>query len=137
MEARIRFPHFKPIETEVAKKLIKERAITGIWKWDVHLETPQSRRMRESGDSLQMSEAPLYDMRIDGVCEAATEIWIVEIDNRLRPSAIGKLRTYMRLYKEQYAPMKPIRLLVAASEDNEVMHNVLYAEGIRWWITPK
>jgi hypothetical protein len=76
-------------------------------------------------------------MRIDGVCETSDTVWIAEIDNRLRPSSIGKLRTYMRLYAEQYAPKKPIRLLAAAAEDNEAMHSVLAAEGIRWWIAPK
>jgi hypothetical protein len=134
MVERIRFPHFKPIERQMAQRFVELEVIKGKYEWDVHLETTQSRRMRESGDSLQASEARLYDRRIDCVVEAPEAVWIVEFKERLRPSAVGELIVYRNLYRQQKNPLKPIKLMVVALVDDEGLHDVLIEEGIEWRI---
>ena len=60
--------------------------------------------------------------RIDIVVEFPTEIWIVEVKDKLRPSGLGELYFYQYWYKKIYKPEKPVKLVYVAERDDVMVH---------------
>jgi len=149
----IRFIHFRPEELEIAKRFIE--TIEGYSKieTDVRLYPPEEEKQRIivnalkeysrlTGISLETLERTITDdekrmlielkaKRIDMVVHWPEEIWIVEIKQKVRASAIGQLKLYELWYRRQFRPTKPIRLVLVAEIDDPMVLPLLKKEGIK------
>jgi len=104
------------------------------WTYDVPL------KIREGEYPTPMSEAErdlwnrLTSKRIDAVGETVAEIYVCEIKDRLRPSAVGQALTYLVLYKEQFKPEKVVIPAIIAKYGDPDMQHVCDVYGIKTWL---
>ena len=130
----VRFPHYKPLEIELAKRFIRSGQLKGAWQFSVLLETPDSRRIREIYAGKYARQAELSMLEIDAVVEVEDAIYLVEFFERFDDKALGHLITYRRLYLEQFHPTLPVRLMVVAVVDNPAVRDTYDSEGVEWRI---
>ncbi|MGC9203332.1 MAG: hypothetical protein ACP5HX_11780, partial [Thermoproteota archaeon] len=57
-------------------------------------------------------------------------IWLCEIKDIPRPSAIGQLKTYEVLYKMQYKPLKFVQLKLVCSGSSALVEEAAKRMGI-------
>jgi len=72
----------------------------------------------------------LHALRIDMVVHWTLELWIVEIKDEPRPSAVGELKTYAALYKRQFHPLKMVKLKLVCEGRNPMVEEACRSEGI-------
>jgi len=135
-ELPLRFPHFRPEEIKILKKFIDARVIVGKWSTDVRLGYELTEEEKKLAPHEQKMIISLRERRIDAVCETPTEIWILEVKDKLRASGIGQLLTYEYFYKERFKPVKPVRLGYIAAIDDPTLHPLLDEKKIAYWIVP-
>jgi len=126
----VKFPHYKPEEIEVMRRFLALNRLEGIYTFWVVLDTPQSvelRRKHASEPTIWM-----WQKQIDAICETEKEIWIIEVKERVRPSAVGQLLVYQDLYVKQYNPVKNVKKLLIARLDDPSIHDTLKRYKIRW-----
>ena len=134
---RIRFRHYKPDELELAKDFVRRAMLPGEYYFDYYLLTEAARRIAEEQAPPMLKDVVPWMMRVDCVVFIGRKVWIIEFKDRLRPSGLGQLVTYEKLWKEQYGANRPVILGYVARVDNPDMHSTLDEKGIRWWIVPK
>ena len=128
------FPHFKPHEVQIMWEFLTRRLLPGDYEFDVRL-FPEIRPVRPEEDpEMYFSWMMLRAKRIDAVCKTFDAIWLLEVKDVLRPSAIGELLTYRTLYDRQFHPLLPIRLGVVCGEDDELVRPACEEQGIRVWV---
>lgn len=118
-----KYPHMRQWEAEIMQKYHNKVGMVGEWSYDIPLkvrETPIPSYMTENEALLWQK---ITSKRIDAVCERKNIIYIIEIKDRLRPSAIGQVLTYLILYQEQFAPEKPLQgVILTEFTDPDMMH---------------
>lgn len=103
------------------------------WSYDVPLkvrETPLPTYMTEK-EALLWNR--LTSKRIDALAETPGEIYVCEIKDRLRPSAVGQALTYKTLYTEQFKPTKPVIAAIITEYDDLDMRHVCEEYEIKVW----
>ena len=128
------FAHFKPHEVEIMAAFLNQRLLDGVYRFDVRLFTEVIEPAPEAEPEMYFAWHMLRAKRIDAVCETVDAIWLLEVKDVLRPSAIGELLTYRALYDRQFHPLKPLRLGVVAGEDDELVRPACEEQGIRVWV---
>jgi len=121
-------------ERQIMRRFLDLRLLEGEYRFGVLLDTPASRRMRARGGRFWEGEAKLAAFKVDAVCETPAAIWILQVTDMPRDSAIAKLLKYRLAYKEQFRPTKMIRLGLIAAMDRPEYHPVMLDQNIRWWI---
>jgi len=121
-------------ERLTAERWIKGGWLKGVYKFGVVLHTPHSLRMARSEDPLVRKEAVLAAWKIDIVVETRDEVWIIQVSDKPRDSAISRLLKYKFEYEKQYKPEKPVRLGLVAAVDDVAFHGYMRELGITWWI---
>lgn len=134
---RIKYRHYKPDELELAKDFVRQALLPGKYYFDYYLMTEAAKKIWEEQAPPTLSDVVPWCMRVDAVVFIGRKVWLLEFKERLRPSGVGQLLTYERLWKEQYGGGKPVLLGYVARVDNADMHSTLEEKGIRWWIVPK
>jgi len=147
MSRIIRFVHMKKEEIELAKKFLDKLENFIRVETSVKLFPPQEyinevveEAIREYAKASRISietareimrKYKIIDMiinnlakRIDIVVEFDSEIWLVEVKDKLRPSGIGELFTYLYWYKKLYKPTKPVRLVYVVHERDVMIEEV-------------
>jgi len=122
------------LERATMQRFLDLKLLEGKYRFGVLLDTPQSRRIRARGGRFYEGEAKLAMWKIDAVCETPAAIWILQVSDMVRDSAIAKLLKYKIAYMEQYKPTKMIRLGLIAAVDRPEYDSVLWLHGIRKWI---
>lgn len=134
LERPIKFKHFKREELEIFKDWLAETKPDGYIETDVHLETPESLEiLRRYPDYPPAFRRPAMK-RIDAVWYRPDEIYLLEIKERIRHSAIGELLTYRQLFSEQRRPMKPLRLGIIARHKDLAVQAACKSLGIHFWL---
>ncbi len=128
--AVVKFVHFKPDELAVAERWVKQTNLDGSITWDVKLSRDPGRSPANAPASQAELFAFLQQFRIDAVVETDKEVWLVEFKDRVRMSGLGQLITYAALYREQYKPTKPVRMLMVAGQNDPQIAIVGNAQGI-------
>lgn len=107
-----RYVHLMPEERPIWERFISAPPVPFIREdYDVHLgkgaELPP-----DSPEYMVRQAAAVTRKRVDVVVETPDEVWIVEIKPRCDMSPLGQLLNYKRLYEKEYAPTKPVRMVV-------------------------
>lgn len=134
MELRPKFPHFKEHETRILREFLAKKELEGRYEFDVRL-FPEIKPLEEGADpGAYYAWLMLRAKRIDALCETADTIWILEVKDVLRPSAVGQVLLYADVYDRQFHPLKPLRLGIVAGEDDPVVRPTCDRLGIKVWI---
>lgn len=133
----IKYRHYKPDELTLAKDFVRMALLPGKYFFDYYLMTDSARKIVEGMEPPMLKDIVPWLMRVDCVVFIGRKAWLIEFKERLRPSGVGQLLTYEKLWKEQYGGDKPVILGYVARVDDKTMHSTLEDKGIRWWIIPK
>jgi len=129
-----RFYWLGRFERATMRRFLDLKLLGGRYGFGVLLDTPASKRIRARGGRFYEGEAKLAMWKIDAVCHTPAAVWILQVSDMPRDSAIAKLLKYKQAYKEQYKPDKMIRLGLIAAVDRPEYHPVMLEHDIRWWI---
>ena len=128
------FPHFKEHEVRIMQAFLDQHLLPGEYEFSVDL-FPEIRPLRPGEDpSMYFGWMMLRAKRIDAICRTVDAIWLLEVKDVLRPSAVGQLLTYRALYDRQFHPLLPIRLGVVCGEDDELVRPACVEQGIVVWV---
>jgi len=133
LERPIKFKHFKREELEIFKAWLAEYKPVGYIETDVHLETPESLEVMRRHPDYPIEFRRPQMKRIDAVWYKRDEIWLLEIKERIRHSAIGELLTYRMLFVEQRRPDLPVRLGIIAKDKDKAVQQACEQMGITYW----
>lgn len=126
----IRYRHYKPDELEIAKEFIRQHLLTGTYYFDVYLTTDSTERgFEELGAEYGRMLIPSM-LRIDAICEKDRNVYLIEFKDRLRPTGIGELLTYKKLYIRQFKPSKTVNMVYVYRDPDPTYTPVLEEHGI-------
>jgi hypothetical protein len=132
--ARPKYPHMRPWEERIMDKFHRQGILLATWDYDVPLKVRKTARP----PNITEREAALWDhitaKRVDAVAETDAHIYVIEIKDRLRPSAVGQALTYKYLYEEQFSPLKPVVATIVTEFGDPDMQAVCKHYNIRVWI---
>lgn len=131
---RPKYPHMRKWEEELMTRFLKKIEFTATWTYDIHLkirETPMPKYITTNEKQLWKT---LTSKRIDAVGETENIIYVCEIKDRLRPSALGQALTYKILYEEQFKPQKPVQAAIITEYDDKDMRHVCEHYNVRIWM---
>ena len=128
------FAHFKPHEVRIMSEFLDRKLLEGEYEFDVRLFPQVIPPAPEEAPEMYFAWQMLRAKRVDAVCKRVDAIWLLEVKDVLRPSAIGELLTYRALYDRQFHPLLPIRLGVVCGEDDELVRPACAEQGIVVWV---
>jgi len=117
-EERFRLPvkHLKPRELVLAYIAVTHNILRGRCVFNYRLDPPiRPRRPGESEEEYLWWQF-LRSKEIDAVCFDGDTAYIVEFKDRARPSGVGQLLTYAKLFKEQEGWEGEIKLVYIVGE---------------------
>ena len=76
----------------------------------------------------------LSTKRVDAVVESADAIYLCEVKDRASLSAVGQLIGYATLYRMQFAPVKPLRMVCVCREVAPDMAPIFETQGIQVFV---
>ena len=129
-----KYPHMRIWEEEIMDSFHNAKLLEANWTYDVPLKVrtgPFPTLMSENEKNLWNR---LTAKRIDCVGETPSEIYVCEIKDRLRPSAVGQALTYKTLYEEQFKPTKPVIAAIVAKYGDPDMQHVCDVFHIKTWV---
>ena len=129
-----KYPHMRQWESQIMEKYHKLYPNKGEWSYDVHLKVRQNPAPELESESLVELYNQATAKRIDAVCETQGVIFVIEIKDRLRPSALGQALTYKALYEEQFAPSKPVEAVILTEYTDLDMRHVCDLYGVLVWV---
>jgi len=129
-----KYPHMRIWEEQIMTQFHDKDILDATWTYDVPL------KVRKGDFPTLMSENEknlwnrLTSKRIDAVAETPDTIYVIEIKDRLRPSAVGQALTYKTLYTEQFNPTKPVTAAIIARYGDPDMQHVCDTYQIKTWV---
>jgi hypothetical protein len=124
------FPTLRKSEVEILKRFFLLDAIQGEWFINVVFPTPGGASRSGEPESMQKAWKYLTAKRIEAVCENATTVYLVEVKERVVPSALGELLMYKRLWLAQKGATKNIQMICVAAEDDKAVSDTLKLHGV-------
>ena len=129
-----KYPHMRQWEQDIMEKFHTAKILDAIWSYDVPLKIREMPLPENTSDAEATLWSRLTSKRVDAVAETLVEIYVIEIKDRLRPSAVGQALTYKTLYEEQFAPHKPVIAAIITEFDDYDMQHVCSVYNIKVWI---
>ena len=126
-----KFPHFKPIERRLATLFIQKYRIEGKYAFSVPLPTTRAKILMQKEEEWLRREAYLYCFKLDILIDCDYYYYIIEVKERIRPSALGQLAIYHDLFIREYKPNKPVYLGITYLIRDTDVETAAYARGIR------
>jgi hypothetical protein len=129
-----RFPGLREIESRILARFARDMAPAG--KWTINLRFPYPEDQISPGLSENERKAVAWNKskRIEGLLETSAEIWLVEVKERVVPSALGELLMYEGLYRKHFSTVKPLVKVLVALEDDVLLRPALAQAGVRVFI---
>lgn len=129
-----KYPHMRIWEERIMDRFHDGHHLDAKWTYDVPLKV----RTGDFPTLMSENEKNLWNRltskRIDAVAETTNEIYVIEIKDRLRPSAVGQALTYKTLYEEQFKPTKPVIPAIIARYGDPDMQHVCDVYNIKTWV---
>jgi hypothetical protein len=129
-----RIPHLKPEEMRVWERFAASNIISGKVYADVHLKPPDIPKPAFATPEEWAWYAYLKSPRIDAVIETSDCIYVVQVKDWLRQSAIGEVQFYYYHYINEFKPTKPVKMMIVAGRDNPKVREVCEKLGILVYI---
>jgi len=122
--------HFKPRELELVMVAAQLGYLKGRCIYNYRLDPPRRpRRPGESEDEYRWWQF-LRSKEIDAVCFEGDTAYIIEFKDRARPSGVGQLLTYAKLFKEQTRWEGEIKLMYIVGEGDPQVESLCREMGI-------
>ena len=116
-----KFPHFKPIETEIMKKFLAKGIIVGDYEFDYRLPYPAPAGFELKPTWEQKMITAYRQKRIDAICRTPHIDYIIEVKKRANTQALGELEVYEVLYKKVVGIYRQIKkVIVCIEEDSDI-----------------
>ena len=128
---KAKYPHMRIWETQIMDAWHAKNLFPAKWTYDVPLKIRKAEYPTLMSDNEKALWNRLTSKRIDAVAETVGNIYVIEIKDRLRPSAVGQALTYKTLYEEQFAPHKPVITTIVTELGDLDMQHVCDAYNIK------
>jgi len=125
-----KYPHFKRIETEIAKRFIRKFRIPGNYIFDFRLPVELPPRIEQYPPNVRRALRALKARRIDIVIETPELDYLVEIKTRANAYGVGQLLAYNEIYTTKVKPGRRTQLLLVCEVADIYMKKACKALGI-------
>ena len=125
-----KYPHFKPIETEIAKRFLRKYRIEGNYIFDFKLPVELPRRIETYPPEIRRALRSLKARRIDIVIETREMDYLVEIKERANAYGIGQLLAYKEIYTTKVKKGRLVQLLLVYAESDPDIEAIAKKFGI-------
>ena len=125
-----KYPHFKPIETQIAKKFLRKFRIPGNYIFDFRLPVELPPRVEEYPPEVRRALRSLKARRLDIVIETKEMDYLIEIKERANAYGIGQLLAYKEIYTTKVKPGRLVQLLLVCEESDPDIERVAKSFGI-------
>jgi len=134
---RIKYRHYKAEELQLARDFVRKALLPGKYYFDFYLMTEAARHIASVMQPPTLKDIVPWLMRVDAVCFKGNQVWIIEFKERMRPSGVGQLVSYRKLWQEQYGFGKRLLLGYVVRDDDPTLHSTLNENEIEWWVVPR
>ena len=129
-----KYPHMRIWEETIMDRFLALPRAPAKFDYDVHVRINDKTPMEVQTDAERQLWRTMTAFRIDAVMETETQIYVIEVKDRLRPSAIGQALTYSFLYTKLFKPQKPVIPSIICGLDDPDTHAVCDKYQIRVWV---
>jgi len=129
-----RFPGLREIEARTLERFARTVAPRGKFTVNLKFPFPEDRLPLGLSDPEKRMFLENKAKRIEGVLELPTEVWLIEVKERLVPSALGELLLYEGLYRQHFPTGKKLVKVCVATEDDALLRPSFEAAGVRVFI---
>lgn len=129
-----KYPHMREWEMTIMDRFLQKNTIEATFNYDVHVRINDKVPLYNATDAEKILWRQMTAFRIDAVMETPAHIYVIEVKDRLRPSAIGQALTYALLYEKKNKPTKPVTPAIVCGMDDPDTHDVCDKYGIKVWV---
>lgn len=129
-----RYPHMREWEMTIMDRFLEKTTFEATYNYDVHVRINDKVPLYKATESEKQLWRQMTAFRIDAVIETKANIYVAEIKDRLRPSAIGQALTYAYLYQKKFTPKKPVIPAIITSMDDPDTHEICDHYQIKVWV---
>jgi len=129
-----KYAHMRVWEEKIMDKFLEKIKFPATWQFDVHLHVQDRKDISYMSENEKFLFNQATAKRIDAVGETVDRIYVVEVKDRLRPSAVGQALTYKLLYERQFKPAKLVVPAIITEFTDPDMEFVCEKFGIRVWV---
>lgn len=129
-----RYPHMRQWEMEIMDRFLLHPPFEATYDYDVHVRIDDKTPNTIHTDAERQLWRQMTAFRIDAVIETPANIYVAEVKDRLRPSAIGQALTYAHLYQKKFSPPKPVIPAIITAMDDPDTHQVTDKYQIKVWV---
>jgi len=124
------YPHFKPIETQLAKKFMIRYPIIGNYIFDFRLPIDVPEDWERHPEPIRKMLISLKQRRIDLVIETRDFDYLIEFEPRLSATGLGQLLLYKEIYTTKVRPGRSVKLIAACFEFDQTTKEIAEKFGI-------
>ena len=121
-------------ETQIVDKFHQKNSLTAEYEYDIPLKIRETPLPSYATEKERILWNKLTSKRIDIVAKTKDKIYVIEVKDRLRPSAVGQALTYKILYQEQYKPTQPVIPTILTTMSDPDMKHVCDVLKITVWM---
>ena len=121
-------------EATIMDRFLQRPTQSMTFDYDVHVRIDDKTPNTLHTDNERQLWRQMTAFRIDTVIETRDAIYVCEVKDRLRPSAIGQALTYAHLYQKIHKPTKPVIPAIITAMDDPDTHQVTDKYGIKVWV---
>ena len=121
-------------EATIMDRFLAHVTFEATYEYDVHVRINEKVPMTVATDTERQLWKQMTAFRIDAVIETVSHIYVAEVKDRLRPSAIGQALTYAYLYQKKFKPSKPVVPAIITALNDPDTREVCNKYGIRVWV---
>lgn len=129
-----KYRHMRQWESAIVDKFHAKIKLKGEFEYDVALRVREIPLPGYKTENEQMLWNRLTAKRIDVVATTKAAIYVIEVKDRLRPSAVGQALTYKILYEEQFKPSQPVIPSIVTEFGDPDMQHVCDVYNIKVWV---
>jgi hypothetical protein len=129
-----KYPHMRIWEETIMDRFLQTVTFEATYDYDVHVRIDDKTPNTLHTDTERQLWRQMTAFRIDAVIQTPANIYVAEVKDRLRPSAIGQALTYSHLYQKIHKPTKPVIPAIITAMDDPDTHNVCDRYGIKVWV---
>ncbi len=129
-----KYPHMREWESTIMDRFLQRPMSDVKLDYDVHVRINDKTPDVIHTDAERQLWRQMTAFRIDAVMETDSTIYVIEVKDRLRPSAIGQALTYAYLYVKIHTPQKQVIPAIICGLDDPDTHAVCDHYKIQVWI---
>lgn len=129
-----KYPHMQIWEELIMDAWHRKNLFPAKWTYDVRVKVRNGAYPVLMSDNERLLWRRGTAKRIDALAETTGNIYVIEVKDRLRPSAVGQALTYKTLYEEMFKPQKPVIPVILTKYSDPDMKHVCDVYNIEVWM---